>query len=198
MGEGEAMKSGGKKVIFYFMLFLPLLLVITSPLLPLWSLQLNAPLYGQKWLTVVVHPLWGVSGDLQEINIVNHYVGLGRIGNEEIQEIAYLPYVYLLSIFLAILSTAAFHLKKMRLGKLSLSLRILLVLSLYLYVYLWLYNYTHTITPGAAIKIEPFDPPFIGEHRVANFVIRSFPDLSLALLTVSPLIELFNAYRLTR
>jgi hypothetical protein len=86
----------------------------------------------------------------------------------------------------------------MRLGKLSLSLRILLVLSLYLYVYLWLYNYTHTITPGAAIKIEPFDHPFIGEHRVANFVIRSFPDLSLALLTVSPLIELFNAYRLTR
>jgi copper chaperone NosL len=193
MGEGEAMKSGGKKVIFYFMLFLPLLLVIPSPLLPLWSFQLNAPLYGQKWLTVVVHPLWGVSGDLQEINIVNHYVGLGRIGNEEIQEIAYLPYVYLLSIFLAILSTAAFHLKKMRLGKLSLYLY-----PLALSLCMWLYNYTHTITPGAAIKIEPFDPPFIGEHRVANFVIRSFPDLSLALLTASPLIELFNAYRLTR
>ncbi len=146
----------------------------------------------------MVHPLWGVSGDVQEINIVNHYVGLGEIRNEKIPELAYLPYVYLASISLAVLSSTAFHLRRRRIGTISISVRLLLVLSLYLYVYLWLYNYTHTIEPGSPIKIEPFDPPFIGEYRVANFIIRSIPDISLVLLTASSLIELLNAYRLTR
>jgi len=188
--------SKKRGLLHYLALSLPLILAIPSPFLPMWSFQLNAPFYGERWLKVVVNPLYGVSGDVEEINIVNHYVGLGRIGNEEIPELAYLPHVYLATVSLAALSVATLNSKRKRLSILFPFARLLLVSSLYLSVYLWLYNYTHTISPGAPIRLEPFDPPFIGEHAIANFIVRSLPDLSLILLTASVIAELLNVYRL--
>ena len=38
-----------------------------------------------------------------------------------------------------------------------------------------LYQYGHNLQPDAAIKVEPFTPPFFGRVRIANFWIESFP-----------------------
>jgi hypothetical protein len=187
--------SGRVNVQFYAASLLPVVLAIPSIFLPMWSFNLNAPFYGQRWLEVTVYPLRGVSGDVHEINIVNHYVGLGTIGNEHIPEIVYMPYVYITFIGLSILSAATLFLRRKKFSILFLVIGLMLVASVYIYIFTWLYNYTHTITPGAPIKMEPFDPPYIGEYHLANFVIRSYPGPSLILLTASVVLGLILTIR---
>jgi len=193
MGEKKTLST---RIVFTLLSILPLLLALPAPFLSMWDFYINAPIYGQKWLTVAIYPLAGVSGDVEEVNIVNHYVGLGPIGNEEIPEIIYLPYFYAAYITLAAITAISLQLKRKKPTLLLLLSGVILVASVYGYVYLWLYNYTHTIMPGAAFKIEPFDPPFIGEHRVANFIIRSYPGPSLILLTISAVIGILFTRRL--
>jgi len=166
---------------------IPLLLVAASPFLPMWFFQLNAPFLGQRWMEVYVHPLSGVGGEVENVNVINHYVGLGMIGNEYIPEIAYLPYVYTAMIFVTAVFTYSLVTGRRRAAFVSLLVAIAIFVSILGYMYNWLYNYTHTILPGAPMKIEPFDPPFLGEYRIANFVVRSFmgPSLILQLAAVA-------------
>jgi copper chaperone NosL len=194
LGEEESM-SGRLNNLVYVAALLPIVLAAPSLFLPMWNFWLNAPLYGQKWLEVTVHPLTGVSGDVEEVNIVNHYVGLGPVGNDHIPEIVYMPYVYAAYIAVTVLSATTLFLRKRKLALLFLVIGLVLVASIYVYVYMWLYRYTHTIMPGAAVKIEPFDPPYIGEHKIANFVVRSYPGPSLILLTLSSIIGLLLSIR---
>jgi hypothetical protein len=194
VGEEEGM-STKLNVLLYAAALLPVVLAIPALFLPMWSFQLNAPLYGQRWLEIAVYPLTGVSGDVEEINIVNHYVGLGSIGNEHIPEVVYMPYVYAAFIVLTILSAAALFLGRRRLAFLFLAVGLFLVTSVYIYIYAWLYRYTHTIIPGAPVKIEPFNPPYIGEYKIANFVIRSYPGPSIILMTSSAVAGIILAIR---
>jgi len=194
VGKEEEM-SGKTAVLIYAAALLPVVLAIPSFILPMWEFQLNAPLYGQRWLQITVYPLTGVSGDVEEINLVNHYVGLGNIGNEHIPEIVYMPYVYTAFIVMTLLSAATLFLRRKKPAILFFVIGLVLVASIYAYIYVWLYGYTHTIIPGAPVKIEPFDPPFIGEYKIANFVIRSYPGPSLILLTISAAIGVILTVR---
>lgn len=151
---------------------LPLFFVLFSLPLPLWTISLNAPMYGQRWLVVTVVPLTGVHGDVEEINIVNHYVGLGEIKPEKIPELSYLPPLYIVLTVLTLSTGLLRH--KTRAHKILWLLSLIIIVSVPIYIYIWLYNYTHTIYPGAAIKIEPFDPPFFGYYEVANFRMTSY------------------------
>jgi copper chaperone NosL len=67
VGEEEGM-STKLNVLLYAAALLPVVLAIPALFLPMWSFQLNAPLYGQRWLEIAVYPLTGVSGDVEEIN----------------------------------------------------------------------------------------------------------------------------------
>ncbi|MEM0455409.1 MAG: hypothetical protein QXM81_06240, partial [Nitrososphaerota archaeon] len=133
----------------------PLLLFAVSPFLPMWRFYMNAPMFGQRWLEVYVYPLTGVGGEVDQINIANHYVGLGEISNEHIPEIAYMPYVYAAMIAVMAVTTYSFLRGRRKLAVATLLLAAVIFASIPAYVYIWLYNYTHTIHPGAPIKIEP-------------------------------------------
>jgi copper chaperone NosL len=106
-----------------------------------------------------------------------------------------MPYVYAAFIVLTILSAAALFLGRRRLAFLFLAVGLFLVASVYIYIYAWLYSYTHTIIPGAPVKIEPFNPPYIGEYKIANFVIRSYPGPSIILMTSSAVAGIILAIR---
>jgi len=162
-----------------------MVMMLASPFMTIWYFRLNAPIYGQRWLEVKIHPLHGVQGDVQEVNIVNHYVGLQEIGNDKIPEAEYISYVY--AGLIGITMTASYLLvKRKKAAALAAILASAAIpISVIGYMYHWLYNYTHTVLPGAPIKIEPFDPPIFGEYKIANFVIRSFPGPSLALILIA-------------
>ncbi len=176
---------------------MPLLLVAASPFMPMWYFQLNAPFLGQRWMEVYVHPLSGVGGDVENVNVVNHYVGLGMIGNEHIPEISYIPYVYASMTAVTAVMSYSLATRRRRAALASLLVAVAIFASILGYVYLWLYRYTHTIHPGAPMKIEPFDPPFLGEYRIANFVVRSVMGPSLFLQLAAMIIG-FAILRMVR
>ncbi|GBC71357.1 hypothetical protein HRbin02_01138 [Candidatus Calditenuaceae archaeon HR02] len=160
----------------------PLLLVAMSIFFPLWHFQFNAPFFGQKWPEVTIYPLSGIQGAVNDVNVINHYVGLSMIGNEHVPEISYLPYFYASVIAVTAAYSFSVSTRRRKSAPVLLILLAALVISLFTFVYIWLYRFTHTIHPDAPIKIEPFDPPFLGEYRIANITVRSYFGLSIGLM----------------
>ncbi len=163
----------------------PPILVIISLFTPFWGISMKAPFLAQP-LTVEVYPLFGLKGDLKNVNVVNHYVGLGEISPEKIPELQYIPYVYLTLIALSII--AGILNEKGKTFYLVWLIYVVLLAGVPIYAYIWMYNYTHTINPNAPIEIEPFDPPFFGVHKIANFDITSYLGPAFFLPLVSAII----------
>ncbi|MEM1946953.1 MAG: hypothetical protein QW614_03135 [Candidatus Caldarchaeum sp.] len=184
----ETYRINYRKLTFFTVI--PAVLVLLSLPLPLWTIRLNAPMYAQRWLEVVIIPLTGIHGDVNEVNIVNHYVGLGEIKPEKIIETVYLPPLYGVLTLLIVLTGLLRHKKQAH--TLLWIVYLVLVVATPAYIYSWLYNYTHTIHPSAPVKIEPFDPPFFGYYEIANFKIASylgpafFLPLAAAMIQIPP------------
>lgn len=113
-------------------------------------------------------------GTLQNINILNHYVGMKPIEPESIPELKYFPYIILAMSFLGVVFGF--------MGKRSLwifwlvLLAVLCAAGLYDF-YLWEYDYGHNLSPEAPIKIPgmAYQPPLIGNKMLLNFLAKSWP-----------------------
>ena len=140
---------------------------------PAWSIYLIAPQYPeglsmQIWLNKI-------SGQVEIINGLNHYIGMKHIKAEMFPEFSFL--VYILGFFILFGLAIAFT------GSRKL-LFIYLVLSLIGGVaalvdfYMWGYKYGHELDPSAAIKVPglSYQPPLIGHKKLLNFDSYSYPD----------------------
>jgi hypothetical protein len=154
------------------LLVLPLLL---SFVLPLWRISLDAPQYPQG-LTVDIFPHELVGGhdgaDINEINILNHYIGMRHITRSELRDLDWLPF--------AIGGLALLALRVAAVGNVR-SLVDIAVLTSYFcafamgrFVYT-LYRYGHELSPDAPFKVPGFTPGLFGTKQVANFTTHSFP-----------------------
>lgn len=142
--------------------------------LPAWRIDLFAPQYPEG-LTMNI---WinGLSGDVDVINGLNHYIGMKHITEGMFPEFRYLPYV--VGFFLLLGMTVAV------IGNRRL-LFLYLVLSaiggaLALYdFYSWGYDYGHNLDPKAPIQVPglSYQPPVIGHKRLLNFDAWSMPDV---------------------
>ena len=144
--------------------------------LPLWQITLIAPQYpnGVK-LHIYIDKLGGPEpGTLQNINILNHYVGMKPIIPEAIPELTYLPWIVGCFILLALI-TALVNKKWMYLTWVILML-IGMTAGLYDF-YLWEYDYGHTLDPKAPMVFEGqfYQPPLIGQKKLLNFLAKSYP-----------------------
>lgn len=176
----------------------PIVLAITALFLPLWKFRLTAVFLAGKWLEVSVYPIDGIVGDVENVNVVNHYVGLRPIGNSYVPEIRYLPIFYVT--FTALLSLTAYWgmRRNVRLALIMHLASTVLLVALLTYVYYWLYNYTHDISPDAPIKMEPFDPPFLGEYHIANFVVLSVWGESMYAMIAAVVVSILSILVLLR
>jgi copper chaperone NosL len=140
---------------------------------PAWSIYLIAPQYPeglsmQIWLNKI-------SGQVEIINGLNHYIGMKHIKAEMFPEFSFL--VYILGFFILFGLAIAFT------GSRKL-LFIYLVLSFIGGVaalvdfYMWGYKYGHELDPSAAIKVPglSYQPPLIGHKKLLNFDSYSYPD----------------------
>ncbi|MBN8667039.1 MAG: nitrous oxide reductase accessory protein NosL [Chitinophagales bacterium] len=142
--------------------------------LPAWRIDLFAPQYPEG-LTMRI---WinGLSGQVDIINGLNHYIGMKHISEEMFPEFSYLPYVvfFYLLIGMIIVFTGS---KKWLVAYLGL---IVLggLLAMYDF-YQWGYSYGHELDPNAAIRVPglSYQPPLIGHKRLLNFDAYSFPDI---------------------
>jgi len=145
-------------------------------LAPIWRITLEAPQYPQRvTMYIWINKLGGSEkGTLQNINILNHYVGMKMIESESIPELRYFPKIIiamaLLGLILGLINN----------NKLWLAWGVLLivlgVLGIYDF-YLWEYDYGHTLSPEAPIKVagQAYQPPLFGSKKLLNFNAISYP-----------------------
>jgi hypothetical protein len=174
-----------------------LILIAVAALLPAFFLPLwNLSFYSNQYTDGLVLHIYSYQleggktpnrDDLREINSLNHYIGMRPLLESDFSEFTWLPLVVG---FLMILA-----LRAMVIGKMS-NLVDVLVLFIYFGLFsMWsfyhrLYMYGHNLDPTAAIKVEPFTPPFFGSKQIANFTVNSFPDIGSYALFVFPILLL--------
>lgn len=140
--------------------------------LPVWRIDLFAPQYPEG-LTMNI---WinGLSGDVDIINGLNHYIGMKHITVAMFPEFHYLPYVVAFFIVLGMLVSLSGK-SKFLLAYLGLT-ALGGILAMYDF-YKWGYNYGHNLDPTAPIQVPGlyYQPPLIGHKRLLNFDAYSFP-----------------------
>jgi len=152
------------------------LLLIFVYFLPIWSISLEAPQYPEGiGLNIHINNIKGKAPqDLQNINGLNHYIGMKKIEPDSIPELRFMPPIVAFLIITG-LAVAVWGSRKWILAWLIL-FGILAVIGLVDF-YLWEYDYGHNLNPDAAIKIPgmSYQPPLIGSKKLLNFYATSLP-----------------------
>ena len=158
---------GDKSRWLLMTLLVPLVLAVIAPI---WTMRFEAPQYPEG-LELVIFP-YTVTGDVQEVNTLNHYIGMARIDRAAPSDLDFLPFA-LGVMALLVLRVAA-------LGDVR---SLLDLVALYSYFGLFafarfaytLYVFGHNLDSKAAFQVEPFTPTVLGTGVVANFTITSLP-----------------------
>ena len=132
------------------------LAMITAFFTPMWMIDLEAPQYPeglgmQIWINKI-------TGDLNTINGLNHYIGMKKIEPDSIKELSIMPYVLGFLIAAGVFTGIA--------GKKKL-LAVWVVIFLIagaaggVDFYMWEYDYGHNLDPTAAIIVPgmSYQPP---------------------------------------
>ncbi len=151
-------------------------LLLGTFLSPIWRITLEAPQY-PKGITMYIwiNKLGGDEpGTLQNINILNHYVGMKMIEPESIPELKYFPKVIIGMALLGVIF-GLINNKKLWITW-GIIMIILGILGIYDF-YLWEYDYGHNLSDEAAIKVpgQAYQPPLFGSKMLLNFNAISYP-----------------------
>ena len=171
-----------------YLLFVGALLLILSFFFPVWSITLEAPQYPDGLrLDIWLYAIGGSSDNiLQNINILNHYIGMKMIEPDSIPELKIFPFVVGFLIAFGLLS--AFLKKRSMLWIWVIMFGIFGVVAVYDF-YTWLYDYGHNLNPQAPIKVPGmvYQPPLFGEKWLLNFRALSYPATGGIIMFISVL-----------
>lgn len=141
---------------------------------PVWRIDLFAPQYPEG----LVMKIWlnKLTGDVDIINGLNHYIGMNKISAAMFPEFTYLVYVLAGFIVYGLLIAITGN-RKLLFSYLIVS-AISGVLAIYDF-YSWGYEYGHNLNPEAPIKIPGlvYQPPILGHKQLLNFDAYSMPDV---------------------
>lgn len=148
------------------------LLLVISIFLPLWRINIWAPQYPEG-ITMLISAN-KLEGSIDQINILNHYIGMKPINQESIPELEFIPYIM---ISLAVLGVMVVLTGNRLLAFAWFLLFIGAALLGFYDYYLWSYDYGHNLNPDAPIKVPgmSYQPPVIGSKMLLNFEAFSFP-----------------------
>jgi copper chaperone NosL len=161
------------------LLVIPLALSFTQPL---WRISLQAPQYpAGLHMDVYAYTLDGGHNghDIEEINELNHYIGMHRIERSSFADLDWLPFALGL---VGLLTLRAAVIGNVR------NLIDLVVITSYITVFAFvrfvykLYVFGHDLDPHAAVTIQPFMPVVVGTKQVANFTTHSWPHIGTAFM----------------
>ena len=162
-------------------LVIPLILAFTAPL---WKISMKAPQYPKGLsMEIYAHKLEGGHDgrDIQEINTLNHYIGMHKIDRAELSELDWIPFA-LLALVLLTLRCAAIGNVRALIDLLVVS-GFVATYSLGRFVYK-LYVFGHNLDPEAPLEVEPFTPAIFGEKQIANFHTEAYPQLGSYYITI--------------
>jgi hypothetical protein len=144
-------------------------------LTPLWHMQFHAQQYPEGLdLHIYTYALVGGDdgNDLNEINILNHYIGMRELEQENFNELKWIP--LLVGLIMVLTLRAGF------IGTIGSVLDIVMVSAYFAILSLWsfwhkLSLYGRELDPTAAVKVDPFTPPVFGHKMVGQFEVWSYP-----------------------
>lgn len=165
---------------------------------PLWNMTMFAPQYQDGLrLDIYAHELRGGHNgqDLKEINLLNHYIGMRDLANDDFTEFKWMPFA--IGALALLFLRAAVH------GTMASLVDGAVVFCYFGAFSLWsfgfkLYQYGHNLLPTAAVKVPPFTPPIFGYKQMANFEVYSYPAVGTYLMlatAVAILAAVFVAWR---
>jgi len=153
------------------------LLLAVAFFLPLWAVYLQAPQYPEGLgMLIRVNDITGMKpNDLENINNLNHYIGMKRIVPSSIPELRLMPFVVAGLMVLGLAAATA--------GRHWMARAWVVVFAVVAVVgladfYKWEYDYGHDLDmENAIIKIPGmnYQPPLIGTRQLLNFKATSIP-----------------------
>lgn len=168
------------------------LAMLGALLLPLWQMTMISNQYPEG-LRMWIYS-YKLTGDLQEINTLNHYIGMQPLNDETFVELRVLPFSFGLGGLLCLLAAA---LRRRWFTTLVLAGGIVSGLGSMTILFYELYRYGHELDPKAAIDIAPFMPAPIGVNQLANFRVTTFFHLG-SLLFIIAVVALLVALWISR
>ena len=161
---------------------------VGAPSIPVWKISLEAPNYPKEafpdGIPLYVH-VDGFSGDISEMNTLNHYIGMYPVWRGGTLEHSLSPY-YLIIATLGMLAFLYYD------GKGQTLLMILPIIAPLIFIgcYVgWLYWFGHNLQDWGAFKIKPFMPTAFGDGSVAHFTTHSYPALGFWLMIALSLLS---------
>jgi hypothetical protein len=166
------------------------ILLIISIFLPYWSLVLHAPQY-PKGLVVNAY-INRLEGDVQEIDSLNHYIGMRPL-NEAAQFERSISAFAISALALLVLAAVFIHSP----WAVLLSLPAVLLPPVFLAdLYFWLSHFGQNLDPHAALSnsIDPFTPTILGEGIIGQFKTVAYADFGLILASMASILILVGLY----
>jgi hypothetical protein len=161
----EVLRHPGRFTIPTVLLVIAAVMMLISYFFPYWNMTLHAPQYpGGLHVQAYLNRL---TGDVQEIDGLNHYIGMRPL-NEAAQLERSLSFIAVTVQALLVIAAVFIHSRWAAI----LALPALLFPAGFLAdLYFWLHNFGQNLDPHAALSssIEPFTPPLIGEGKVGQF-----------------------------
>ena len=156
---------------------------------PIWYVALEAPNYPKESFPngiPVYYHFDGFSGDVHEMNTINHFIGMDPMkrGAPYLRAIAPYALVFVALIFVL------FMLYNNKLLNLLMLIPVLLpIIFIGFYAY-WLYWFGHHMHDWGAFKIKPFMPTVFGDGKVAQFTTHSYPTIGFWVLVAISILSI--------
>jgi len=162
------------------------LMLIGVYFVPIWSISMDAPQYPEGiGMNITVDTIEGKQKyDLQNINGLNHYIGMKEINPDSIPELKVMPFIFgfLIISGLVISGTGNHKWILYWLGIFG-----FLAIAGLIDFYIWGYDYGHNLNPDAPIKVPgmTYQPPLIGSKQLLNINATSLPHIGFYISLIS-------------
>ena len=171
------------------------LILILSFFFPIWYIDLEAPQYPEGiGLEIWLNKITGQNpNDLNNINGLNHYIGMKVIEPDAIPELTVMPFIIIFLILFGL--TAGITGKRSLVYIWIVLFFVIAAVGMYDF-YMWEYDYGHNLNPHAAIKVPgmAYQPPLIGSKMLLNFNATSMPHIGSWILVLTVVLAALALY----
>jgi copper chaperone NosL len=150
------------------------LLIFAVLFFPFWHIELQAPQYPEGLILLIYANK--LSGDVDIINGLNHYIGMKTLHTADFYEFQVLPYCI---IFFAVAFIIVAIVRKRKWLNILFAVFIFFGVISMIDFWKWNYNYGHHLNPNAPIIVPgmAYQPPILGYKQLLNFGAYSMPDV---------------------
>lgn len=169
----ELNKHRGRYLTPTLIFMLARVLLLVSIFFPYWHMELNAPQYPDGlYLTAYVNHL---TGDVREIDGLNHYIGMRPLGEAATFERAASVWM-IIAMFLLVEGAAVIHSKWAVLLALP---AVTFPIGFIVDLHYWMRTFGLNLNPEAPLSsaVKPFVPTVLGEGGIGQF--KTFAELGI-------------------